>query len=110
MTNAASSRQIAARAKQTLEDREAERHTITNLMSHPMSRRWMWLQLGAAQVYVEDSNTDPGWMAFQKGRRNLGLALMASILRHTPNEYVRMLTENSSANLQEADDGRTDDQ
>ena len=109
MTNAASSRQITARAKVAKEDIEGEALTIRNIMQHPMGRRWMWKFLASASVFNDDMNTDAGWMAFQKGQRNLGLSLLNSVLRHCPNDYVRMTNENSSANLEEEPDGRSAD-
>jgi hypothetical protein len=109
LTNAASTRQIASRAKQRKDDADGEAHTIRNIMQHPMGRRWMWLQLSAASIFIDDMNTDPGWMAYQKGQRNLGLALLNSVLRHAPNDYIRMTNENTTANLKEESDGGSAD-
>lgn len=105
MTNAASTRSIARAKEQSRKDSEGEKFTIQNLMRHPMSRRWLWLLLGDAQVFAGNMNLDPAYMAFEKGQRNFGLRLLTSILRHSPEEYIRMTNENSSANLKEESDG-----
>lgn len=110
MVNAASTRQIERAKRRVKEDLEAEQATLTNLMRHPTGRRWMWLLLADCAVFQEDFNTDYGYMAFQKGQRNLGLRLLKSVLLHCPEQYIAMTTENSSLNLQEQEttDGRPD--
>lgn len=110
MTNAASTRQIKARTQRAKDDAEGERFTVQNLMRHPISRRWLWTLMGDAQVFQANMNLDPHYMAFEKGQRNFGLRLLHTILRYSPQEYVLMTNENSSANLKEEPDvGNADD-
>ena len=108
MTNAASSRQIARRAKQSAEDARDESMVLGTIMKFHHGRRWMWLMLSRAGIFTASESLEPQVLAWREGQRNEGLRLLSAILKHTPNEYVLMTNENSSANLQEADDGRTD--
>lgn len=110
MTNAASTRGIARQRKQAAEDTEGARLTLVNIMQHPQGRRWFWLLLSEAQVFSDTENLDHGALAYRAGKRSLGLLLMSSLLRHVPDNYIRMTNENSSANLEEpSDGGSTDD-
>ena len=111
MVNVASTRQIARARQRSKDDLEAEQYTICNIMRLPSGRRWMWLLLERARIFVGTENLDPQIMAFEKGERNFGLMLFNAVLRHAPTEYIRMTNENSSANLQEEetqDGGNTD--
>lgn len=110
MTNAASSRQIKARAKREAEDLKGERMVVVAFMSTPWGRRWMWLLLHKAQVFGTTFNQNPSQAAFNEGNRNFGLMLLSQITRHAPDMYIRMTNENSTANLKEdADGGSADD-
>lgn len=100
----------AARARQK-KDMEIDREVIVALMSTVAGRRWVWLQLEFAQLTNGNAELDPYYMAFEKGRRNTGLKLLASVTGHAPSMYVRMMEEATSIKLtfeEENNDDRTD--
>jgi len=112
MTNAASEKSIRAREKQRLKDDQTNATVISTLMRTVDGRRWIWLQLERMAVFRADEGLDPMRMAFDKGIRNEGLRLLASVTRHCPDEYIRMTQENTSvqlsAHFEEQDDDRDD--
>lgn len=99
MTNAASENSIRAREKQRKKDEETNATVISTLMRTVDGRRWIWLQLERMAVFRADEGLDPLRMAFDKGIRNEGLRLLASVTRHCPDEYIRMTQENTSVQL-----------
>lgn len=99
MTSSTSERQIRARVQQAKRDAILEETVIRSLMSHPDGRRWVWLQLEWAQMFVGDENVEPYTMAFQKGRRNTGLKLLKAVQAYTPNDYITMTTEATKVEL-----------
>jgi len=101
MASAVNEKAIRERDKRIAADRETDRTVITALMSTPDGRRWVWRQLEAAQMFTGDEGVDPYRLAFEKGRRNAGLALLASVTRLTPDMYVRMTNENTNTTIQE---------
>ena len=109
MTSATNPRQIAAREKQRQIDAASERIVIQSLMSTVAGRRWMWLRLEQGQVFADGGSLDLGSLAWERGRRTMGLELFRQTTRHTPDLYVRMTNENSSAQLKDTSDDRTDD-
>jgi len=102
MTSSTSEKQIKARDERDRRDRETDKDVIESLMSHPSGRRWVWLQLEHAQMFLGDENVDPYRMAFDKGRRNTGLKLLKSVQGYAPREYVTMVEENTRVRLTDA--------
>ena len=97
-------------AAELRKDQEAEKKTIILLMSTVDGRRYIWNELVFAQVFASTDNLDPHYMAFEKGRRNTGLRLLARITSQTPEMYIRMTQENSRAKIDEEKlDGRDPD-
>lgn len=109
MTSATNPKQIKARKESARRDVDVETYIIQQLMSEPLGRRWVWLQLEFAQIFIGDEELDPARMAFDKGRRNTGLKLLRAVSRHAPQLYVTMTEENSGVKLKEEDDGRPGD-
>lgn len=99
MTNAASEKGIAKRKRQAEADRTVDRTVIVALMSQVDGRRWVWLRLAEAQIFEENENLDPQYMAFATGRRNSGLRLLRAVNRYTPAMYIRMTEENTGVDL-----------
>lgn len=108
MTNAASTRGLARQRERQRADLRDEALVVQNLMRTDIGRRWMWLRLSECGVFQATTNLDPQTMAYTAGTRNVGLALLSSVMRHVPDLYIRMTNENSSAQLQENPDGGTD--
>jgi hypothetical protein len=108
MTSATNERQIQRAKDQQAKDRRGEVTVIQALMSTVDGRRWVWLQLEFARCFVEDSGLDPFQMAYDKGRRNTGLKLLASVTQHTPQMYIRMTQENTGVQLEDTADDNPD--
>ncbi len=102
MTSASNERQIKARNDQMVRDRITDETVTKSLMSHPDGRRWVWLRLSEARLFVEDEDLDAGRMAYAKGRRNAGLRLLSDVTKYAPQEYVTMTEEASSVTLRAA--------
>lgn len=82
-------------------DAKVEAEVIRHLMSTVNGRRWLWLNLAFAQIFVATEELDPQRLAYNEARRNSGLRLLTAINSHAPDLYFRMVQENSSANLEE---------
>jgi hypothetical protein len=102
MANSATNeRQIRAREAQKKRDRITDELITKQLMSTSDGRRWAWLRLGEAALFLENEDLDPFHMAYAKGARNSGLRLLSDISRFTPHEYIIMTQEATSVKLLE---------
>jgi hypothetical protein len=63
------------------------------LMRDPRGRRLVWKQLSDAGVFLPSFSTDALTMAFNEGRRNAGLQLLAQVHAHCPELYATMTKE-----------------
>lgn len=99
MTSATSERAQRAAKKQAARDEDINKTVISTLMSTVQGRRWIWLELCFAQVFIACESLEPARLAFNEGRRNTGLRLLASVTRHAPAMYVRMTEENTNIKL-----------
>lgn len=63
------------------------------LMDDQRGRRIVWRQLSAAGVFTSSFNPDAMQMAFNEGRRNGGLELLAQIHALCPDHYTTMMKE-----------------
>lgn len=110
MASATNERRIAAQKRQMLKDRETDKTVIVALMSTPDGRRWIWNKLAEAQIFVEGESLDHAVLAYQKGMRNVGLRLLASVSTHTPEMYIRMTQENAPVPLQDLNEEEPQDE
>jgi hypothetical protein len=101
MPSSTNERQIRAREQQKRRDRITDEIITKQLMSSPDGRRWVWLRLGEAALFLENEDFDPGRMAYAKGVRNTGLRLLNDVTRFTPHEYITMTQEATSVKLLE---------
>lgn len=102
MANSATNeRQIKTREQQKRRDRITDEVITKQLMSTPDGRRWVWLRLGEAALFIENEDLDPYHMAYAKGTRNAGLRLLNDVSRFTPHEYIVMTQEATSVKLVE---------
>lgn len=99
--SATNERQIKARNAQKRRDRITDEIITKQLMSTPDGRRWVWLRLAEAALYLENEDLDPYRMAYAKGTRNAGLRLLNDVSRFTPHEYIVMTQEATSVKLLE---------
>lgn len=108
MTSGVSEKVIRAKRERERKDRVVDREVIEMLMRIVSGRRWVWLRLEGAMIFVADENLDAMRMAYLKGIRNEGLRLLAAVTRYCPQEYVRMTQENTGVELQS--EGETEDE
>ncbi len=99
MTSATNERQIRVRKDQARRDRITDETIVKSLMSHVDGRRWVWLRLSEAQIFVEDGDLDPYRMAYMKGVRQPALRLLRDVNRFAPTSYVTMTEENTGIEL-----------
>lgn len=78
--------QAALRRKQQVED-------FKWLMAHAQGRRIVSRLLEESGVHRTSFNHSGSVMAFNEGKRHLGLYLMAEILEIAPESYVKLLKE-----------------
>jgi len=106
MTSATNERAIRNARQQAKRDQETNKTIISTLMSTVQGRRWIWLELSFAQVFTASETLDPARLAYNEGRRNTGLRLLASVTQHAPAMYVRMTEENTKVNLTEDEENQ----
>lgn len=100
-SSATNERQIKQRDAQRKRDRLTDEIITKQLMSTSDGRRWIWMRLGEAALFIENEDLDPYKMAYAKGVRNTGLRLLNDVTRFTPGEYITMTQEATSVKLLE---------
>lgn len=76
-------------------ERELEREDLQRVMWTEWGRRFVYRHLSRAGVYRLSYNGNVNDTVFNEGQRNMGLMLISELLEVCPNEYRKMLTENS---------------
>ena len=79
-----------------LHAREIRRKELEDLrwwLGHPQGRRIALRLLEEAGVFRSSFNHSGSVMAFNEGRRNIGLFLTAELLEATPAGYMKVLSE-----------------
>ena len=66
------------------------------LMGNEIGRRIVWSLLDSAGIYRSSFSTDTHVTAFQEGKRNYGIELIARIHKHCPKEFNLMTQEHKS--------------
>ena len=82
----AETRRLTRKQRQEVED-------IKWLLAHRPGRRIAWALLGDAGVFQSSFNHSGSVMAFNEGRRNLGLQMLAKIMEHAPDAFLTMQRE-----------------
>lgn len=90
-----------ARAKAAQDDA-----AVQSIMASPGGRAWMHDYLDLCAVFHTSFDQNPHVMAFNEGRRNVGLRLLAGIMRACPDAYIQMMKE--SADGRRTDPDRSD--
>lgn len=75
------------------EKRRREREDFKWLMAHPQGRRIVTRLLEEAGVARTSFNHSGSVMAFNEGKRHIGLFLTAEILESAPEGYFKLLRE-----------------
>jgi hypothetical protein len=79
-------------------DRQITETVIRRLMSDQIGRRWIWLELASMHIFTtinyfgEDAERRT---YFAGGERNVGLRLLANVMRLCSKEYVLAMEENT---------------
>lgn len=63
------------------------------LMADPRGRRIVWRQLGESGVFASSYHPTAMQMAFNEGKRNDGIKLLAKVHEHCPDLYSTMMKE-----------------
>ena len=93
MTNDTSiSRSRTAKARQRALD-----DAFKWLMADSRGRLLVWDLLASAGVFQSSMSSSPELTAFHEGRRDIGLADLARIMRLCPEHYIRMAAEAQAA-------------
>ena len=66
---------------------------IRKIMSDTFGRAWMWRKLETARIFDDPFTGDPLVEAYNKGNRNFGMILLADIMLHCPQMYLKMTEE-----------------
>lgn len=85
---AAEAQEAGARAH-----RERELNDLRWLLAHPQGRRVVSRLLDRAGVYRSSFNTSGSVMAFNEGKRDAGLFLMAELTDASPEGLMKVLNE-----------------
>jgi hypothetical protein len=82
----------AARRSAAVEERE-EGERLAAFLVHPVARRWMWRLLENCHTFGTSFSDNPFRTAFQEGERNVGIRVLADIMRYCPTQYSVMMQE-----------------
>ena len=74
-------------------NRERELNDLRWLLGHPQGRRIVSRLLDKTGVHRSSFNTSGSVMAFNEGRRDTGLFLMAELIEASPSGYMNVLNE-----------------
>lgn len=80
-----------------IETQQGWRH----ILSTPQGRRVIWDQLAVIGIYQHSARLDPQTLAYNEGRRSIGLKVMDDVLLHCPDLYDLMVAENRARLAQE---------
>ena len=88
-------------------ERQNELEDIAKIMRTRGGRRFMWRVLEGAGIFHSSFHTDALMMAFNEGRRNQGLILLADIMEIDADNYILMTKEaKTRQEAKELDDER----
>ena len=69
---------------------------LAGMMSIREGRAWVHDLLATSHVFESSFSNNPGLMAFREGERNVGLRVLAQVMRLAPDRYVDMMKENAA--------------
>jgi hypothetical protein len=95
MDNAADRKSIRRKEKAAHLADVQRREVIANVMSTTYGRQWIWELLSNAHIFVTTFTGEPHSSAFQEGQRAMGLALLADIMIHCPDQYIQAQRESN---------------
>lgn len=74
-------------------DREKAIADFKWLMADPRGRRIVWRQLADSGMFISSFDPTAMRMAFNEGKRNEGIKLLAKVHEHCPDLYSTMMKE-----------------
>lgn len=86
-------RHVECREKSAKTARLQRNEDFRWLMGEQRGRRFVWDLLAKAGLFRSSLGLSPELTAFNEGRRDLGLAVLADMMRLCPEQYARMQTE-----------------
>src|SRR6266852_7411539 len=87
----------AKRQAKAAKVQEAEENAVVQgIMSTPGGRAWMRSKLEVCQIFHSTFTGEAVSGAFNEGRRTVGLMLLAELMRACPEQYIRMMGEQSA--------------
>jgi hypothetical protein len=94
--NAGDAQQVA-KAKSRQKTRSLQKKAaFRKFMSDPEGRMFMWDLLTLCGIFHSSFSVDALRCAFNEGRRDIGLRLLADINQLSPELYIRMMQENQA--------------
>lgn len=93
LDNAANEAQQKKLAKEQALANETAIADFKWLMADPRGRRIVWRQLGESGVFASSFHPTAMQMAFNEGKRNDGIKLLAKVHEHCPELYSTMMKE-----------------
>jgi hypothetical protein len=100
--------QLHAREEKVERARLAQRIEISDLkwlMTDKRGRRFIWRLLEQAGVFQSSFSPNNAVMAFNEGKRNYGVWMLAQINAHCPESYIVMAKEAKELELTSARNG-----
>lgn len=91
---ASQEREAVLNEQKAHEIRRREVGDLTWLMANAQGRRIVWRLLQRAGVYTSSFSHSGSVMAFNEGRRDMGLFLLAEVSDASPSGLLKLITEN----------------
>jgi len=91
--NAASRKDVRAQEKIAARLAVNDAEVVRGLMSTMVGRAWMHSKLEFCHIFSDPFTNEALLEAYRKGERNIGLALLADIMLHCPQQYILMMEE-----------------
>lgn len=89
--------QVNQRKRDAGRRKKEGRDVLVNLLSKPAGRAWVWELLSATHMFEPSFvQNDPTGTAFREGERNVGLRILADLMRVAPDSFVLMMKENGA--------------
>jgi hypothetical protein len=93
---------VRARKRRVGKQQKGLDDTLRGIMGSGTGRAWIWYILSTCRSFELEVPSDAIAMAFRNGERNVGIRLLADVMRVAPDEFVAMMRE---ANGMIEDDG-----
>ena len=90
----ASDRRSIREAEKAAKVAEANRRAVVvALMDQQLGREYIWTLLSEAGIFTQVFSTDPLILAFNEGRRSMGLRLLDDVTTFTPDQFIQAMRE-----------------